>query len=57
MTVMIDPAGKDAVVQYTAPPIKPSQQAGASVWETFERNRASCFSGASRVPVFGPARR
>jgi len=57
MTVMIDPAGKDVVVQYTAPPIKPSQQAGASVWETFERNRASCFSGASRVPVFGPARR
>jgi hypothetical protein len=43
MPIMINPAGKDIVVHCAAPPFKPRQQAGPSVWEQFELNRPTGF--------------
>jgi hypothetical protein len=43
MPIMINPAGKDIVVHCAAPPFKPRQQAGPSVWKQFELNRPTCF--------------
>lgn len=40
---MVHPAGKDIVVHGAAPTIEPHQQAGPSVGEKFELNRATCF--------------
>jgi len=40
---MINPAWKDIVVRRAAPPLKPSQQAGAGIWEQFELDRPTCF--------------
>jgi hypothetical protein len=40
---MIDPAWKDIVVHRAAPPLEPSQQAGASVWKQLQLNWTACF--------------
>jgi len=40
---MINPAGKNIVIDRAAPPLEPDQQAGPSVLEQFELNRATCF--------------
>ena len=40
---MINPAGKDIIVHCAAPPFKPRQQAGPSVWKQFELNRPTGF--------------
>lgn len=43
MPITIDPTGEDVVVHRAAPPLQPSQQAGASVWKQLELNRSACF--------------
>lgn len=43
MPIRIDPAGKDVVIRRAAPPLEPSQQAGASVRKQLELNRPTCF--------------
>lgn len=40
---MVNPGGKDIVVDRAAPPIEPGHQAGPSVCEQFELNRETCF--------------
>jgi hypothetical protein len=43
MLIMIVPAGEDVVVHRAAPPLEPSQQAGASVWQQLELNWSARF--------------
>lgn len=43
MPITINPAGKDIIVNRAAPPLKPSEQAGTSVWEQFELDRPTRF--------------
>ena len=40
---MINPAGKDIVVDRAAPPLEPSQQASPSVQQQLELNRSARF--------------
>jgi len=41
MPIMINPAGKNIVIDRAAPPLEPGQQAGPSVLEQFELTSAS----------------
>ncbi|BBD03565.1 hypothetical protein YGS_C3P0090 (plasmid) [Sphingobium sp. YG1] len=40
---MVNPTGKDIVIDRATPAIEPSQQAGPSVGEQFELNGSTCF--------------